>query len=143
TIRLDTIRKIDEAVAKRGGALIDAPVSGSVGPARDGKLLVLAGGSNIDIERATPVLKLFSRRIAHLGPLGSGLALKLGIQALIYAYWQTLGEALAIGSRAGLHLPEMLDVIADSPAALAALKSKIPAITGSDNEVAFALSAAA
>jgi 3-hydroxyisobutyrate dehydrogenase-like beta-hydroxyacid dehydrogenase len=71
------------------------------------------------------------------------MALKLGIQALIYTYWQTLGEVLAIGSRAGLDLRAMLDVVADSPAALAALKSKIPAITGTDNEVAFALSAAA
>lgn len=142
TIRLDTIRKIDRAVSKQGGCLVDAPVSGSVGPAREGKLLVLIGGSDVNVERATSVLKLISRRIAHLGPLGSGLALKLGIQALIYAYWQALGEALAIGSRAGLDLPAMLDVIADSPAALAALKSKMPAIAGMDNEIAFALSAA-
>lgn len=143
TIKYETIQSLSVAVIRKQAALIDAPVSGSVGPARDGKLLVLAGGAASDVERASSVLKLFSRRIAHLGPLGSGIGLKLGIQELIYVYWQALGEALAIGASAGLETSTMLEVIADSPAALAPLKSKIPVITGSDKDVAFALEAAA
>lgn len=143
TIKLNTVQNLANTVSMRQAVLIDAPVSGSVGPARDGKLLVLVGGPVAALERASPVIKLFSRRIAHMGPIGSGMAMKLGIQSLIYVYWQALGEALAIGAKSGLAIQPMLDVIADSPAALSALKSKISAITGSDQEVSFALSAAA
>lgn len=143
TIRLDTVQKLANAVSLQKAVLIDAPVSGSVGPARDGKLLVLVGGSAAALERASPAIKLFSRRIVHMGPVGSGMAMKLGIQSLIYIYWQALGEVLAIGAKSGLPTQTMLEIISDSPAALSALKSKIPAIIGSDQEISFALSAAA
>lgn len=143
TIQIETVRKLAATVVEKNASFVDCPVSGSVGPAREGKLLVLAGGDKADIERATPALKLFSRRIAHLGAVGSGIALKLGIQELIYVYWQALGEALSIGTQAGLDLATMLDVIADSPAALSPLKSKFASILGTDPSVAFALAAAA
>jgi 3-hydroxyisobutyrate dehydrogenase-like beta-hydroxyacid dehydrogenase len=143
TIKYETIQSLSVAITRKQATLIDAPVSGSVGPARDGKLLALVGGAASDVERASSVLKSFSRRIAHLGPLGSGIGLKLGIQGLIYVYWQALGETLAIGISAGLETSTMLEVIADSPAALAPLKSKVPVITGSDKDVAFALEGAA
>jgi 3-hydroxyisobutyrate dehydrogenase len=118
-------------------------VSGTVGPAREGKLLVLAGGSDGDIERVRPVLSLFARRIAHVGPIGSGISMKIALQLPIYAYWQSLAECLSIGARSGLAVSEMLSVIADSPAALAMLKDKIPVILQQDKTVAFAISAAA
>jgi 3-hydroxyisobutyrate dehydrogenase-like beta-hydroxyacid dehydrogenase len=143
TIRSDTVQNLANAVSLRNAILIDAPVSGSVGPAREGKLLALVGGPTAAFERASPIMKLFSRRIVHLGPIGSGMAMKLGIQSLIYIYWQALGEALAIGAKSGITIGTMLEIISDSPAALAALKSKIPAISGSDQDVSFPLSAAA
>jgi 3-hydroxyisobutyrate dehydrogenase-like beta-hydroxyacid dehydrogenase len=52
-------------------------------------------------------------------------------------YWQGLAEALALGSQHGLDLATMLDLIADSPAAIGALRAKIPAILGDVGEVAF------
>ena len=142
TIRPDTIHRVGKAARDRGASLVDAPVSGSVGPAREGKLLVLAGGSAADVERIRPVLSLFSRRIVHMGPAGSGTAMKLALQLPIYVYWQALAEALSIGVRSGLDMGEMLALIADSPAALAMLGSKIPVILQEDDAVAFALSAA-
>lgn len=142
TIRPETIRKIAAAASERGASLVDAPVSGSVGPAREGKLLVLAGGSAADVERVRPVLSLFSRRIAHMGPTGSGTSMKLAVQLPIYVYWQALGEALSIGARSGLDMGEMLALLADSSAALAMLKAKVPVILQDDAAVAFALSAA-
>jgi len=143
TIRPDTVHNLASAVSMRNAILIDAPVSGSVGPARDGKLLSLVGGPLTAFERAKPIIELFSRRIVHMGPVGSGMAMKLGIQSLIYVYWQALSEALAIGAKSGLAIQSMLEILSDSPAAISALKSKIPVITGSDQEVSFALSAAA
>jgi 3-hydroxyisobutyrate dehydrogenase len=142
TIKLNTTRRLAAAAAERGANMVDAPVSGSVQPAREGKLLVLAGGSAADIARATPVLSLFARRVVHVGPSGSGISAKLALQLPIYAYWQALGEALSIAARAGLGAAEILPLIADSPAALAMLKLKIPVIMQEEDAVAFALSGA-
>lgn len=142
TIKPSTIRSIARTAATRHASVVDAPVSGTVGPAREGKLLVLAGGLPEDLARVTPVLSLFARRIVHLGSTGSGTSMKLAMQLPLYVYWQALGEALSIGKASGLELSEMLALIVDSPAAVAMLKSKIPVLLGQDPEVAFALSAA-
>jgi len=142
TIKPATVRGIARIAQARGASLVDAPVSGTVGPAREGKLLVLAGGETADVARVSPVLALFSRNIIHMGPTGSGSSMKLALQLPLYVYWQALGEALSIGKASGLALSEMLELIGDSPAAVAMLKSKSPVILDEDAHVAFALSAA-
>lgn len=142
TIKPDTIHEIARVAKEQGASVVDAPVSGTVGPARDGKLLVLAGGSAADVARVSPVLSLFARSIVHLGPTGSGSTMKLALQLPLYAYWQALGEAISLGRSAGLKPADMLSVIGDSPAAIAMLPAKIPVLLGTDTEVAFALSAA-
>lgn len=142
TIKPNTVHEIARVAKERGASVVDAPVSGTVGPAHDGKLLVLAGGAAADVARVTPVLSLFARRIAYLGPTGSGSSMKLALQLPLYAYWYALGEALGLGRRSGLKPAEMLDVIRDSPAAIGMLATKIPVLLESDTEVAFALSTA-
>lgn len=137
TVRTATIQHLATAVAQRGAALVDAPVSGTVGPARAGQLLALVGGTEADVARVRPVLNTFCRRIAHLGPSGSGTTMKLALNLPMAVYWQALAEALALGQQFGLDLATMLDLIADSPAALAALRMKIPIILGQPDEVAF------
>lgn len=142
TIKPSTIHSIAQMAGSRHASVVDAPVSGTVGPAREGKLLVLAGGSPQDVARVSPALSLFARRIVHLGPTGSGASMKLAMQLPLYVYWQALGEALSIGKASGLALSDMLELIGDSPAAVAMLKSKSPVILDEDAQVAFALSAA-
>ncbi len=137
TIRPDTIRRIALLASERGAALLDAPVSGTVGPAREGRLMALVGGTSEDLERARPVLEVLCRRIAHVGPSGSGTTMKLVLNMPMAVYWQALAESLAIGTQAGLSLAQMLDLIADSPASIGALRMKIPAILGQDDEVNF------
>jgi 3-hydroxyisobutyrate dehydrogenase-like beta-hydroxyacid dehydrogenase len=137
TIRPDTIKRIAALAAERGAAVLDAPVSGTVAPAREGKLLALVGGTPEDLERARPALDVLCRRIAHVGPSGSGTTMKLVLNMPMAIYWQSLAEALAMGVQSGLDLGQMLDLIADSPAGLAALRMKIPVILGEIDEVAF------
>lgn len=141
TLRPATIRRLDAAARACGAALVDAPVSGTVGPARDGKLLAMVGGAPADVERARPVLERMCRRIAHAGPVGSGALLKLVVNLPLFVYWQSLAEALALGRAGGLDYRLMLDVIRDSSAALAVLGLKTPAILGEPGPVAFDLAA--
>ena len=137
TVRTNTIQRLSRDIVARGAGLVDAPVSGSVAPARQGQLLALVGGLETDVARAEPILATFCRRIAHLGPTGSGTTMKLVLNLPMAIYWQGLAEALALGSQFGLELASMLELIVDSQVAIGALRPKIPAILGEPGEVAF------
>jgi 3-hydroxyisobutyrate dehydrogenase len=99
--------------------------------------LALVGGLAEDLERARPVLEVLCRRIAHMGPSGSGTTMKLALNMPMAIFWAGLAEAMAMGSQFGLDRAQMLDVYLDSPVALPALRMKAPLLLGAPHEVAF------
>lgn len=137
TIRTSTISAIGPQVAARGARLLDAPVSGTVEPARQGQLLTMVGGDAADLERARPALESFSRRIVHMGPSGAGTTMKLALNMPMAIFWAGLSEAMAMGQQFGLNVEQMLDIYLDSPVALPALRIKAPLLLGAPHEVAF------
>jgi len=137
TIRTATIDALRLEVERRGAHLLDAPVSGTVAPARAGQLLALVGGTPEDLERARPALDACCRRVVHLGASGAGTTMKLVLNMPMAIFWAGLSEALAIGTQRGLDLAQMLDVFLDSPVALPALRAKAPLLLGEAHEVAF------
>ena len=74
-----TLRGHAAAAAAAGAGLLDTPVSGSVGLAETGKLTIMVGGAAADLERARPVLEALAGTVFHLGPLGTGAAMKLAV----------------------------------------------------------------
>ena len=126
-----------ERCAAKGAGFIDAPVSGTVAPAKDGKLMALVGGSEQDLERARPALDVLTRRIVHAGPVGQGAMLKLVLNLPLAVYWQSLAEAVALGAAGGLELATILDAMADSGAATRVLPLKVPLILEGSDYVAF------
>lgn len=139
TLRPETVRELHEKLHEHGAAMIDAPVSGTVGPAREGRLLALVGGEEKDLRRAEPVLSALTRRVVHAGPAGQGALLKLAVNLPLAVYWQSLAESVAIGEAGGLERKTIVETLADSAAALAVLNLKLPAILGESAEVAFDL----
>jgi 3-hydroxyisobutyrate dehydrogenase len=131
-----------------GAAFVECPVGGSTAPAREGKLLGLAGGSNTDVARAMPILEKLCRRVEHIGePLGSGATLKLAVNLPLLVYWQALGEALTICKPLNLAPERLIDILSDTSGAPTAMKGRGPSIakvlSGQPaGETAFALSAA-
>ena len=76
-IEMSTVQPHDEValagkVRAKGGIFVECPVGGTVGPARQGKLLGVAGGTKEDFERAKPLLDLMCRRVELVGPVGAG-----------------------------------------------------------------------
>jgi 3-hydroxyisobutyrate dehydrogenase-like beta-hydroxyacid dehydrogenase len=140
TLRPSTVRRLAENVQALGASFVDAPVSGTVGPASEGQLLVLCGASDEDFKRAQPILEVFARRIVRAGSVGQGALLKLVVNLPLAVYWGSLAEAIAMGKHGGLDLKLMLETIQDSSAALAVLPLKIPSILTSDGPVAFDVS---
>ena len=112
----DTLAPFAAAAAERGVGLLDAPVSGSVSLAESGQLTIMAGGSAEDIDRARPALDLVAKQVTHVGPLGSGAALKLAVNALIFAMNSGLSEALVLAERAGIDRSLAYEVFANSAA---------------------------
>lgn len=96
------VRELAALAQARGCDFLDAPVTGSRPQAASGKLCFLVGGGAEAFERARPILQPMSRDMAHLGPTGAGVTMKLinnfvcGVQAA------GLAEALAWIERSGL-----------------------------------------
>ncbi len=137
TILPETAKRLAASAIAKEAAFVDAPVAGTVLPAREGRLLVFAGGREADVQELKPVFDAFARRVEYLGPSGSGAAMKLVHNTLLTTYWGVLAEAMAMGSCYGLHFKRMLDVIGESPAAFAALSVKIPLLLGHPAETGF------
>jgi 3-hydroxyisobutyrate dehydrogenase len=131
TVRPEVQRGLAAAVRERGGAYLEFPVGGSVGPARDGQLMGLAGGRPEDLERARPVLETLCRRIDHIGDIGQAAGMKLVMNLPLLVYYQVLGEALALSGRLGLDPDQVLSIVTDSSGGANVLKRRAPAIAES------------
>jgi 3-hydroxyisobutyrate dehydrogenase len=135
------------AVLAKGAGYVECPVGGTVGPAREGKLLGLAGGADADVARARPVLEQLCRRLEHVGPIGSGAKMKLAVNLPLMVYWQALGEALTLCQSLNLPPDRLIDILSDTSGTPTAMKGRGPAIAkllaGQDiGEPAFEVSAA-
>ncbi|MDP8905740.1 MAG: NAD(P)-dependent oxidoreductase [Chloroflexota bacterium] len=104
-------RSLAPEVRRRGGELLDAPVSGSVALAEQGRLTIMAGGAADALERAKPVLEAMAARVFHLGEVGTGAAMKLAVNAVIFALDVALSEALVLAERAGIERTTAYDVL--------------------------------
>lgn len=107
TVSVDTARRAAAMCAEHGIGFIDAPVSGGVEGARNGRLSVMAGGDEAVIEKARPVLECYAARLAHMGGTGSGQATKAVNQVLVAGINEAVCEGLALAEKLGLD-PERL-----------------------------------
>jgi 3-hydroxyisobutyrate dehydrogenase len=128
TVLPETSEAIGKAVAAKGASFVECPVGGTVGPARNGQLLGLVGGAEGDVARAKPILEQLCRRIEHVGPVGAGAKIKLAVNLPLLVYWQALGEALTLTAPLGLPPERLLDILADTTGAPAAIKMRGPEV---------------
>ena len=110
TIAAATSRKVAEAGARRGIAVIDAPVSGGTGGAIAGTLTFMVGGAEADLERARPVLEKMGANIFHAGAAGAGQTAKICNNMLLGILMIGTSEAIALGVANGLD-PKVLSEI--------------------------------
>jgi len=135
TLRPMTGHELAPLVESAGGRLIESPVLGTIPQVKEGKLVALVGGRAEDLDRARPVLEKMTRRIVHMGPNGSGYAMKLAVNLGLGAYIQALAESLALGAKHGLTLDQMLDVLQEAPYASGWMKNKIGVMKGEKPEM--------
>jgi 3-hydroxyisobutyrate dehydrogenase len=106
-----TSRRIAARLADRGISFADAPVSGGTNGAEAGTLTVMVGGDEATFRRAQPFLAAFGKRIEHLGPVGSGHAMKAVNNALLAVNILAVGEGLAALASSGVRPRKALEVL--------------------------------
>ena len=140
TIAPDTVRAVEPRVRERGAILLDAPVSGSVPVVERGELLIMVGGDSDALDRARPALEALSKKIVHVGELGTGAATKLAVNALVHGLGVALSESLVLAEKAGVDRSIAYEVFASGAAGAPFVQYKRPAFERPDETpVAFTL----
>jgi 3-hydroxyisobutyrate dehydrogenase len=118
-------RAVSAQLAELGVRMLDAPVSGGVGGAEGGRLTIMVGGSADDVTTATGWLECLGRPV-HVGPIGSGDAVKALNNLLSATHLWVTSEAMLIGQRSGIDPQVMLDVFNASSGRSGSTENKWP-----------------
>ncbi len=122
TVQPETEVALAEKVRAKGAIFVECPVGGTVGPAREGKLLGVAGGTAEDFARAKPLLAQMCRRVEHVGPVGAGSSMKLALNLPLMVYYQALGESYVLCRHLGLDPKWLMEFLTDTSGAPNILK---------------------
>ncbi|HSZ70269.1 MAG TPA: NAD(P)-dependent oxidoreductase [Solirubrobacteraceae bacterium] len=137
TIAPTDTRRIGAALAERGIAMLDAPVTGSSPRAEAGTLTIMAGGRAEDFARVHSLLEAMGEVIVHVGELGQGAMLKLINNALGAANAAALAEALLLARATGVDLDAFERVCGAGSAASAQLSLKAAPMRAHDYTTLF------
>jgi 3-hydroxyisobutyrate dehydrogenase-like beta-hydroxyacid dehydrogenase len=139
TIGPSAARWVAEALAARGIAFLDAPVTGSSPKAADGTLTIMAGGARDDFDRARPLFDAIGRVVIHAGPTGQGQWVKLLNNTVAAINTAAVAEAFVVARKAGVHHDALVQVMSAGSGASAMLDLKAGPMRAHDWETLFKL----
>ena len=122
--------------------LIDAPVSGSKGPAEQGQLTIFASGPDAVRSRLDPLFDALGRRTIWVGPVGTGSKLKLVANTWLALAAEAVSVSVALAQQLNLEIESVIDALGDGPLVSPWQAAKLPRITRGDFSPQFALSLA-
>ncbi len=139
TVSPETTKKLAALCAEKGIAYLDAPVSGSVKPAEDAQLIIMAGGSRADFDKAQPIFNALGKASLLLGPNGAGNNAKLAINLFLAITIQGFSEAILFAQKNGIDTAQFLDIVNNGAVGSGLTKLKSGAILADNYKAAFAL----
>ena len=110
-----TTTKTREALAAKGVAFVDAPLSRTPVEAEQGRLNTMVGADDATFEKVKPVLAAYCENIVHAGPPGHGLVLKLINNFVAQAMCTAFAEALAAAAKSGLSVAKLHQLMSAGP----------------------------
>ena len=143
TIGIEATERCIDLARRHGIAFVDAPVLGTLKPAEDGKLTVLASGPDDAIERCSPIFRAVGHKTLRLGPAGQGTRLKLAVNAWVLALTQGTAEAVALAKGLGLSVDQMVEALEGSPTDAPYFRMKSALMDNGEYPVSFSLRLAA
>jgi 3-hydroxyisobutyrate dehydrogenase len=115
TIGQDWTERLATAAGSHRVEFVDAPVSGSDGPAREATLVVLASGPEGVRAQLEPIFDAIGRKTLWLGPAGNGTRMKLVLNNWLASQVEAVAETIALTQALGVDPSLFLETIADGP----------------------------
>ena len=137
TVSPDVTRELGHAVAARGAALIDAPVSGSPVTLEAGQLSFMVGGDPAALEKVRTHLQAIGPTITHVGELGLAVTMKIATNLGLAVQMLAFSEAVALAEKAGIERERAVEVLLKSVIASPMLKYRGPFVLGMPAEALF------
>ena len=139
TIGMDWTARLAATAARHGVTFVDAPVSGSQGPAQAGQLTILASGPDQVRDVLAPVFGTLGRATVWVGPAGHGTRAKLVLNSWLVDLTEATAETLAFARQLGLDPAAIVDVLQSTPLGSPYAAQKAGLMLAGDFTPAFAL----
>ena len=140
TIAPATVQRCAERLERQNVHYLDAPVTGGTEGAKRGSLTVLVGGASEQMERIRPILEVIGGSIHHFGSVGRGQQVKAVNQVLVAGSYAAVAEAVALGQRLDLPMPQVIDALKNGAAGSWALDHRSTAMLEGTYPLGFRLS---
>jgi 3-hydroxyisobutyrate dehydrogenase-like beta-hydroxyacid dehydrogenase len=137
TVSPDVTRELGRAVAARGAALIDAPVSGSPVTLEAGQLSFMVGGDPAALEKVREHLTAIGPTITHVGDLGLAVTMKIATNLGLAVQMLAFSEAVALAEKSGIARERAVEVLLKSVIASPMIKYRGPFVLGMPAEALF------
>jgi glyoxylate/succinic semialdehyde reductase len=112
TVDADTSAAVGSAVEAAGGLFLEAPVSGSKGPAQQGQLVIMAAGHPSVFSAAEPLFAMLAKRSLHLADdVGAAARMKLVVNGVMGAMMAAFGEGMALAEASGLRQSDLVEIL--------------------------------
>ena len=139
TVGADWTARLARLAGPRGVVFVDAPVSGSEGPARAGQLVILASGPHQAQDVLAPVFGALGRATAWLGPAGHGTRAKLVLNNWLADLTEATAETLSFARKLDLDPVQIVDLLQSTPLGAPYAVQKARSMLAGDFSPAFAL----
>jgi 3-hydroxyisobutyrate dehydrogenase/glyoxylate/succinic semialdehyde reductase len=139
TVNPSFSRQMAAECSKHNIRFMDAPVAGSKGPAATGELVFFVGGEDTDLQECYPYFSAMGRKVVHVGPAGSGAAMKMVFNLLLGNAMVSFAEGMSLGRSMGLSQEQLFDVLMGSPVLAPFIALKKDKITTGNFEADFPL----
>lgn len=111
TVTPELTKRVDEAIAAKGGAMLEAPVTGSKNGAQNAALLMMTGGRAEVHDELMPLLQVIGAKAIYCGPMGAASFVKLLGNTYISFMLEALAETSVLAAKAGIPLEKVLEVV--------------------------------
>lgn len=139
TVAPEYSRDLAADICRAGGAYVEAPVSGSRGPAESGELVAMLAGEPGDVDRVRPRLAPMCRETIDCGPVPQALLMKLAVNTFLISMVTGLAEAFHFAGAHGLDAERLRAVLDAGPMASTVSRVKARKLTDADFEVQAAI----
>ncbi len=139
TLGRDDILRLAAIAQANGIRVMEAPVTGGVHLAAQGKITVLAGGDKDLFDLHHPAFEAMGGQIFHMGPLGSAAIIKVITNMLAFIHLVADGEALMLAKKGGLDLAQAWKAIAASSGSSFVHETEGQLILSGSYDIAFSM----